>query len=228
MLNGFPKAGKLHNSYNCAKPFPHVVLRDVFDPRLLRKISREIDQDISSWKELENRKYVSNKFVCSNPTKFRPNTKELIDELQSRSFCEWIGKLTGYRNIISDPQYSGGGLHATSCGGRLEIHADFNYSKQLKSRRVVNFLLYLNDGWLSEWGGSLELWNRDMTKCSVSVPPNLGSVVLFNTDSTSYHGHPHPLSCPEGVYRKSIALYYYEKGASVEQPHNTLYQHRKA
>jgi hypothetical protein len=32
---------------------------------------------------------------------------------------------------------------------------------------------------------------------------------LFETNDISYHGHPDPLQCPEGVFRKSIALYYY-------------------
>ena len=227
MLNRLPEARTLHNKYNCAKPFPHVVLEDVFDDRVLRKIAKEARQDIHRWKKLGH-KNVANKFVCSDPTKFRPYTKELIDELQSKSFCRWLEGLTGYRGIISDPHYLGGGLHALSTGGRLEIHADFNFSKQLNSRRVINFLLYLNDQWDESWGGHLELWNRGMTKCEVSVLPSLGKVVIFNTDSTSYHGHPHKLTCPEGTYRKSIALYYYKKGEPVEVSHSTLYQQRKS
>ena len=27
-------------------------------------------------------------------------------------------------------------------------------------------LLYLNEGWQSEWGGALELWNADATRWS--------------------------------------------------------------
>ena len=198
----------------------------MFDDRLLRKISKEAEKDIRNWKELAH-KNVSKKFVCSDPDEFRINTSELITELQSNSFCRWLEALTGYRNIVSDPQLVGGGLHAISTGGRLEIHADFNYSRQLKSRRVVNLLIYLNDEWDPEWGGSIELWNREMTRCEVAVPPRMGNVVIFNTDSTSYHGHPHPLKCPMGIYRKSIALYYYKKGEDVEVSHSTLYQHRK-
>lgn len=226
MLNKLPISRKLHNTYNCAKPFPHVVLQDVFDDRELRKIAKEVEKDISSWKKLGH-KNVANKFVCSDPSKFRPTTSELITDLQSKKFCKWLEKLTGFRNVISDPYYKGGGLHAISRGGFLGIHADFNYSKELKSRRAINFLLYLNDDWKEEWGGSVELWNREMTKCEVAVPPKLGNVVIFSTDSTSYHGHPHPLLCPEGVYRKSIALYYYIEGEQVDHSHSTLYQPRR-
>jgi hypothetical protein len=31
---------------------------------------------------------------------------------------------------------------------------------------------------------------------------------MFNIDKAP-HGHPHPLKCPEGIQRKSLALYYY-------------------
>jgi hypothetical protein len=31
--------------------------------------------------------------------------------------------------------------------------------------------------------------------------------VVLNTDP--FHGHPEPMTCPEGVFRRSIALYYY-------------------
>jgi hypothetical protein len=47
-------------------------------------------------------------------------------------------------------------------------------------------------------------------------------MVCFNTqpdgDVIAYHGHPKPVKVPNGVYRKSIALYYYTK----EKPNNVL------
>jgi hypothetical protein len=43
----------------------------------------------------------------------------------------------------------------------------------------------------------------------VSITPLYNRAVIFETSDMSYHGHPEALRCPEGVYRKSIALYYY-------------------
>ena len=34
-------------------------------------------------------------------------------------------------------------------------------------------------------------------------------VLIFTTDVTSFHGHPEPMRCPEGVSRRSLALYYF-------------------
>ena len=51
--------------------------------------------------------------------------------------------------------------------------------------------------------------------------------LLFNTTSTSFHGHPDPLQCPAERSRKSIALYYYSNGRDDGQTargHHTLWQ----
>jgi len=40
------------------------------------------------------------------------------------------------------------------------------------------------------------------------VQPLFNRAVVFNTDADSFHGHPDPLLAPEGVFRRSIALYY--------------------
>ncbi len=34
-------------------------------------------------------------------------------------------------------------------------------------------------------------------------------VLIFTTDVDSFHGHPEPMRCPQGVTRRSLALYYF-------------------
>lgn len=51
---------------------------------------------------------------------------------------------------------------------------------------------------------------------------------IFDSD-TAFHGHPEPLTYPEGRTRKSLALYYYTEDrpeAEKSPPHSTLYQRR--
>ena len=79
--------------------------------------------------------------------------------------------------------------------------------------RCINLIVFLNPGWDDSWGGALELWDRDMTQCVVSVAPRFNRAVLFDTDKTSFHGHPEPLVCPPGRTRRSMALYYYARAA---------------
>jgi hypothetical protein len=53
--------------------------------------------------------------------------------------------------------------------------------------------------------------------------------VVFSTTDFAYHGHPEPLTCPEGWSRKSLAMYYYTNGRPKEEmspEHTTLFQAR--
>jgi hypothetical protein len=134
----------------------------------------------------------------------------MIDELNSATFTAFLSRLTGIADLIADPSLEGGGMHQTERGGFLNVHADFTmHHHQKQWRRRVNLILYLNEGWQPEWGGELELWDREMKRCAVKIPPQLNSVAIFNTDDTSFHGLPDPIRFPPGITRKSLALYYY-------------------
>jgi hypothetical protein len=93
----------------------------------------------------------------------------------------------------------------------------------------MNVIVYLNEGWREEYSGSLELWSRDMKNKVKSVAPVINRCVIFNTDADSYHGHPDPLATPDGVLRRSVALYYYTASKAVyeEVPNvSTMYAAR--
>jgi len=86
------------------------------------------------------------------------------------------------------------------------VHADFNGDGTLMRR--VNTFLYLNPSWKDEYGGHLQLWNREMTECT-TIAPLVNRFVVFESNDYSYHGHPIPLDAPPGRARRSIATYYY-------------------
>ena len=135
--------------------------------------------------------------------------------------------------LIPDPYYFGGGLHEIKKNGFLKVHADFNFHPKLKLDRRINILIYLNKNWKQEYGGALELWDKEMSKCQKKIFPIFNKIVIFNTNDYTYHGHPEPLNCPEDVSRKSIALYYYSNGRPEEEInknlrfHTTIYKNRK-
>lgn len=144
-------------------------------------------------------------------------------------FLKFLEELTGITNLISDPSFRGGGLHNIYRGGKLGIHADFNKHERYGLDRRLNLLLYLNKEWREEYGGHIELWNREMKQCVRSYLPKFNRVVIFTTTETSFHGHPKPLSCPEYMSRKSLALYYYTNGRPEEvqgDNHSTIFKLR--
>jgi hypothetical protein len=91
-------------------------------------------------------------------------------------------------------------------------------------------LLYLSRNWAEEYGGHLELWNRDMTKCEAKVLPLFNHVLIFSTTDYTYDGHSDLLPCPPGMMRKSLTLYYFSNGRPAEEvtgANSTLFQARK-
>ncbi len=158
-----------------------------------------------------------------------PPARDLLFFLNSSPVLEFLEKLTGISGLIPDPHLSGGGLHQIEPGGKLDVHADFNRLQRLKLDRRLNLLVYLNQDWKEEYGGHLELWDTSMTTCVKKILPLFNRCVVFSTTSNSYHGHPVPLTCPKGMTRKSMALYYYTNGRPEEEQtasHSTLFQNR--
>ena len=144
------------------------------------------------------------------------NTRSLLDELESPLFLEWLSNLTGFQNLIPDPDLDRAGLHRIKKGGYLNIHIDeMSHTKNKYWKRRINLLLYLASDHQKSWGGNLELWDNKNKKIIKSIWPKFNRCVVFATDNQSYHGHPRPLNCPEDLARRSIALYYYQK---VDKP----------
>lgn len=142
---------------------------------------------------------------------------------------QFFEKLTSIDGLIADPYFTGGGFHEVRTGGLLGVHSDFRINKSLHVERRINAIIYLNKDWQDSYGGNLELWDAGMTKCLKEIAPIFNRCVVFNTDNDSNHGHPEPLNSPEGLTRKSIALYYYTASLAVYDnyvQHRTLYKPR--
>lgn len=219
-----PKIAKREAAvYRGADPFPHIVLDNLFDRAILRKVRREISgMDRTVFHKTDDRHEV--KLSTEDDSQLGPVTWKLVQSLNSGAFLSFLEVLTSTPGLIADPHLRGGGVHEIERGGKLGIHADFNFYKRLKVYRRLNLLLYLNHGWDEAWGGHLELWDRTRTRCRQRIAPLFNRMVIFDTSSTSFHGHPSPLDCPEEESRKSLALYYYTVGcpdASDHEPHST-------
>ncbi|HZT03167.1 MAG TPA: 2OG-Fe(II) oxygenase [Steroidobacteraceae bacterium] len=217
-----------HASYLAAKPFPHVVFDNLFDPHLLDAILGEFPKPGEiRWQRFDNEREV--KLASAKEASFGPTTRLLLYHLNSMTFLEFLGKVTGIEGLIPDPGFEGGGLHQILPGGKLGVHADFNKHRRYNLDRRLNLLLYLNKDWKEEYGGHLELWDREMTRCEAKVLPVFNRVMIFGTTDFTYHGHPDPLRCPPHMTRKSLALYYFSNGRpahEVSGHHSTLFRER--
>ncbi len=216
-LKKLEKIAEEHNEqYLNAKPFPHAVLDDFLPEEALDIVldefpgSRQID-----WIDFDGD--VQKKLGSKTEEQMGPFTRFLMYQFNSATFIKFLEKLTGIEGLIPDPHFWGGGLHQIKPKGFLKVHSDFNFHPVLKVDRRINLLIYLNKDWDESYGGQLELWNREITKCEQKILPVFNRCVIFNTTDFSYHGHPAPLACPPDRTRKSLALYYYSNGRPEEE-----------
>ena len=169
----------------------------------------------------ETQKYnAKNEIKLSNKDyeKFPETIKSFFDFLNSNFFLDFLQNLTAIKEkLMADPHLEGGGLHEIKSGGVLKIHTDFNRHPFLDLDRRVNVLVYLNKNWKDSYGGYLELWNKNMSKCEKKILPSFNTIAIFSTTDFSNHGHPDPLNCPKDISRKSIALYYFSSGRPKEE-----------
>jgi len=212
--------GSSHAAYLSARPFPHLVLDDFFDPTLLDEVLGEFPRPGAiRWQRFDNEREI--KLASAAEASFGPVTRLLLYHLNSITFLEFLSRVTGIANLIPDPSFDP--------GGKLGVHTDFNKHRAYGLDRRLNLLLYLNKDWREEYGGHLQLWDREMTRCGARVAPLFNRVMVFGTTDFTYHGHPDPLSCPEGMTRKSLALYYFTNGRPAEEvsgEHSTMFRAR--
>ncbi len=213
-------------AYQHADPYPFAqfdnFLEDWAARRAMESFPAVKDQGWIHYVHVNEKKHGLNKMDL-----IPPFLQEVIRELNSEEFVAALSQLTGIQGLKADPSLEGGGLHQSQRGGFLNIHADFTVHPHKRNwRRRVNLLLYLNEGWLPEYKGDLELWTRDMKECRQKISPVFNRIAIFNTDEDSFHGLPEPIQCPEGMTRKSIALYYFTEEKITPRKRATNYRAR--
>jgi hypothetical protein len=216
----------LRARFAAATPYPHLVLEDFLQPEWARRAHAAFP-GVASGAWIEYR-HVNERKVGRNTRETIPaDLLRVIDELNGPRFAAWLSACTGIPGLMADPTLEGGGLHQVERGGFLNVHADFTVHVHRRDwARRVNLLVYLNPGWRDEFGGHLELWDRQMRRCVRKILPAFNRCVIFRTDPESFHGHPDPLTCPPEESRKSLALYYYTPATADVRVRSTAYQPR--
>jgi Rps23 Pro-64 3,4-dihydroxylase Tpa1-like proline 4-hydroxylase len=180
------------------QPFWHAVIDDFLDEAAATRLADE------AFPPLDDPGWIR----YDNPIEIKSartdGASEYLDLVKSPEFVEIVRRVSGMPDIFCDPTMHGAGLHCHSRGGKLDVHLDYSIHPITGKERRLNLVLYLNRDWA--WNGDLEFWTDDA--CARRVAPLFNRAVMFETGDASWHGMPAPLTCPEGVARKSIAAYY--------------------
>ncbi len=205
-------------------PFDHIVIDDFFPLEKAKKLSEEFpDYDDSSWFFYNNP--LEKKKTNNSWYDFPPETYKTFSFLNSCEFIKTLCEKTEIKKLYPDIGLHGGGWHIHSRGGKLNIHLDYSIHPKTGFQRKLNLIVYLTEGWRPEWGGGLEFWSHNPeTRLPLKQEKVIDNVfnraVLFDTTQNSWHGLPQPLNCPEGIYRKSLAVYYMTDPPEDVEPRN--------
>ena len=193
------EAEDMAERFRRASPFPHIVIDDFLPADFVSRLNENFP-DFSRKKKsgsthipvfLEDgseaqlgKEWLSREQLV--PLIYR----RMYWELNSNPFVSLLERITGVAGLLADPHLAGGGVHRTSPGGYLKVHADFNKHPQYGLDRRLNLLIYLNEDWKPEYGGDLELWTADMQRCVKKIAPIAGRCVISRT--------PAPADLPSG------------------------------
>ena len=117
---------ELSKRYQSASPYAHIVLENFLNPELLDDCIEEFNKlnEADGW---INYAHYNEKKRGLNKLDLLPETiKDTINELNSPEFLQFLSTLTGIKNLQKDDHLEGGGIHQSTKGGFLNIHADLD------------------------------------------------------------------------------------------------------
>lgn len=191
-------------AFRSAKPFEYVVINGFWNDEFAEEISREFPDPGSgnhNWHYYHNpieHKYALNDFSGL------PTVQRAFEALNCDDFIRVMREITYIWTLHPDPLLHGAGLHAYPRGGKLDMHLDYCIHPITGMERRLNVIVYMNKEWSADYGGELHLGMAGEKK----IISGWNTAIIFDTGKHSYHGVPRPIMCPEGEYRKSMAIYY--------------------
>jgi hypothetical protein len=204
---------ELHEQYCSAQPYPHLVLDNLFPADLLTSMLDELPPE-SSEKWIHERRDRMVKSNLRSAVDLCDHAYDFASTIHSAAFLYLLTEITGVKALIPDPYLSGSGYHLVPAGGLFDVHADRNTDFYTGLERRVVMILYLNKDWKPEYGGQLELWSQDGTKCEKVVEPLFNRAILFEIGDKNFHA-VRPVTAAEGIKRKSFITYFHTVGKNV-------------
>jgi Rps23 Pro-64 3,4-dihydroxylase Tpa1-like proline 4-hydroxylase len=221
---------QLASEFQSQKPFPSICIDNFLNIDFANDVADSYPSYLEAQKMGRGFHAVNErgKYQITDASVFPGPIKQLHATLASDEFLGMMSKMAGIDGLVADQELVGGGIHQTGPRGHLDVHVDFNYIVERKLHRRLNILLFFNRDWQDEWGGQLELWDKDVKVCHHKFSPIFNRCCVFQTSEISFHGVS-AVKCPEDVARRSFAAYYYTPETDermMKNVHSTVFRAR--
>jgi Rps23 Pro-64 3,4-dihydroxylase Tpa1-like proline 4-hydroxylase len=197
---------ELKDKFINAQPFEHIVIDNFLDNSYAEKLCNSFPTNYDNWYKYLNP--IEVKYTYDNISELNPDLKDYFYFLSTYETIDIFRKLTNIDNLTYDEYLHGAGLHCHPKNGRLNIHLDYEKHPYSGKERRINVIYFLTKDWNPEWNGQNELWDKNVSACVTKTDIKFNRAIIFKTNDISWHGLPEKISCPENVYRKSLAYYY--------------------
>ncbi len=144
-----------------------------------------------------------------------PALRWLLAELNGLAFLDFLGALTGRRDLIGDPHYTGAGPLGDAAGrpprGARGLQPRQRAPPRSSPQRPLLRAAHLG----RRVGRRARAVGSRAGAVRGEDPPLRDRLVVMAYGEDHWHGHPEPVRCPAGHARVVIAAYYYAARAAA-------------
>lgn len=209
---------KLKTIFVQSKPFGNIVIDNFLNEEYANEIEKVYPKINEEWYKYNNPLEV--KYAYDKINSLSTPLKDYFYILSSNEISSIFSELTEIDNLEKDEYLHGAGLHAHPRGGRLNVHLDYEKHPYTINERRLNIILFLNKEWNEKWNGENELWNEN--ECIKTTQIKFNRAIIFKTNNISWHGISKIISCPEDIYRKTLAYYYIKPFKNEENKNKSI------
>ena len=208
-----------------AEPFPNMYIDEFLDPGFAKTLYENFPTAEQMRRHYEGLN--EKKSEGSNFDQYHESFTQLREALATDDLRKVLENITGIDDLILPDDHRGTGVHQGTDGSFLDIHVDFSVHPVLNLHRRLNLLIFFCPDWKEEYGGALELWDKEVKNLGAEIYPAFNRAAMFATSEISWHGYD-KISVPDHVKRNSFFTYYYtpiEEGSDVKY-HDTIFKTR--
>ena len=144
ILEQYKDTKSLYQEYSSNIPFPNIEIPNFLDSEMVISMKNEITDSYRIHNNLLKNftRNGSHMVELCEAGEIYPIAHQLIGDLHSKYFLDWLERVTGIEGLIPDPWLIGASYMRCYRGDSLQVHSDFNWNEKLKLHRKLSLVIY--------------------------------------------------------------------------------------